>query len=86
MAFDSIEPFGERAADIRAALICRTIASALLKKENGEPFSLQDFMLDWTGQRPTRPSAEVLLQKVRMITDLLSGVNQARKEQEQRNG
>lgn len=42
----TVEPIGDRRADIRAALICSTFANANRdKKKKKEPFGITDFML-----------------------------------------
>lgn len=46
MAYDRLEPFGPRRADLRAALITWAIAEVHRNRdEKKEPFKLEDFML-----------------------------------------
>ena len=44
LAFGRIEPYGEERADIRTALVCQTIAQAWLKRPDGSPWSIGDFL------------------------------------------
>lgn len=87
MVFDQIEPFGSIADDIRAALICRTIASCFVKRDDGEPFTIDDFRLNWTGERqPKQKSPEDLLLQARFMNDFYAGMNKAKEEQEHAHG
>lgn len=42
MAYYRIEPFGEERADVRAGLICSTVANAIARPK--DPFKVSDFM------------------------------------------
>lgn len=46
MAYERLEPFGERRADLRAGIVASTIANAHRGKE-GRPYTPQDFMPDF---------------------------------------
>jgi hypothetical protein len=44
MAYDAIEPFGERRADLRSAQICAVLAN-IHRKKDSKPFSPADFLI-----------------------------------------
>lgn len=46
MALESIEPFGDRRADIQAALMAMTYANAN-RAPNTKPYPLTDFLPEW---------------------------------------
>ena len=43
----SIEPFGDRRADLRAGVISSTIANSMVTRKGKPPFKPSDFMLDF---------------------------------------
>jgi len=51
MAYEQIEPFGERRADLRSAIIACVIANAW-RSPNRPPFRVQDFMPFEQGSEP----------------------------------
>ena len=57
MAFDNIEPFGDRMADLRMARICHTMASAWCKT----PGKLEDYLLV---REPRKPQTEEEMKKI----------------------
>lgn len=59
MAFERIEPFGEYRDDMRAALIASTIANCH-RSPKGKSFTLSDFMLDFSEQKPRTVDDEIL--------------------------
>lgn len=52
MAYYQVEPFGEEREDLRAALICQTMAN-INRGKNTTPFKLDDFMLFREVKPPT---------------------------------
>lgn len=75
MAFYRLEPFGQEVQDVRTALICQTIANCFIKRENGEPFSINDFMLDWTGEKTAQPiTPEDMLAKAKLMTSMMTAM------------
>lgn len=59
MAYFAIEPFGERRADLRAAIIAATIANAQRAKDS-RPFKPQDFMPDFEADYTDGETADLL--------------------------
>lgn len=45
MAFDRIEPFEDKRADVRNAVLCCTLANIWRDEKKSKPFSPEDFML-----------------------------------------
>lgn len=62
MAYYSIEPFGERREDMRAAQICAILAN-IHRGEDTPPFSVDDFMPDFQRQ-PTKQDTVSRLQRL----------------------
>jgi len=60
MAFASIEPIGDRRADLRAALIACTIANSV-RTSKQRPLTIKDFMLDF--DLPKVDTTEDLIRK-----------------------
>ncbi len=54
MAFEQIEPFGDRRSDIHAAQICAVIANVNRGKDT-KPYTISDFLIDWKPPEPARP-------------------------------
>lgn len=53
MALQSIEPFGEKRADLRAATIACTVANAAGGRgKNKTQFTFKDFLLDFEPKKP----------------------------------
>jgi len=68
IAFASIEPFGEAREDLRAALICCTIAN-YIKAANGsksKPCKIEDFMLKF--DPPEQQSTENMKTMLKMLS------------------
>lgn len=55
MAYERLEPFGEVRADMRAALVCSTMAN-INRDRKAKAFGVGDFMLDFESRwlRPDR--------------------------------
>lgn len=53
MAYDMIEPIGNRRGDIQAALIAMTVANYSMTKKKGKTFGIQDFLLFTDKNMPT---------------------------------
>lgn len=67
MRYANLEPFGERRADARAALVAMIVNNRMRgENEQGRPF--EDFLLP-TGEAPTlaRPSPAELRAKLRVV-------------------
>lgn len=47
MAYEQIEPFGDRRGDIQAGIVAATMAN-IHRAKNTEAFSPSDFIPDWT--------------------------------------
>lgn len=76
MAFDQIEPIGKQGDDVRTALICHTIATGSLKKKDGDAFALNDFLLDWSGERAAKAvSPETLMAKFDKYFSMLAAAD-----------
>lgn len=59
MAFDLIEPFGERRADLRAAQIVTMIANVNRdEKKQKEPYRIEDFVLRFDPHPGPLPQGE----------------------------
>jgi hypothetical protein len=56
MAYDKLEPFGEERADLRSAIVARTIAEIHRDKDKrGEPFRLDEFMPEFGEENRQSP-------------------------------
>lgn len=58
MAYERVEPFGDRRADMRAALIACTVAN----KERRTPLKMSDFMLNF--DKPKKPTVKKQVMEV----------------------
>jgi len=69
MAYNNIEPFGEKRADYRAALIARTIAEVNRNpKKKTTPYKLDDFLLKFGGtQQPVIKVQTIEEQKAQLL-------------------
>lgn len=47
VAYDEVEPFGERRADLRNGLMCATIANCHRDSTRSKPFKATDFIIDF---------------------------------------
>lgn len=64
---EQIEPFGDRRADVGAAMICATIAN-VNRGEKTKPYQTTDFIPRWDPPSPARPQTpEDQLQFMLMI-------------------
>jgi hypothetical protein len=66
VAFDRIEPFGDRRADIHSALIRTMMANMFARKEGDPPFPVEDFIPSFE-PRPERiqtPEQQLNLMKM----------------------
>ena len=67
MAFDSLEPFGDRRADYRSALQTHHLMSALINEYQGEP---TDFVPKFEEDEP-QPDSKPTLQRLEDLGDTL---------------
>lgn len=71
MVFDSIEPIGERRADVRAAQLLAFLAAALSDEKSTRP-SVEQFVPDYWGSRVKR-AARGAWQSIASVMDALAG-------------
>jgi hypothetical protein len=55
--YEQVEPFGERRADIRTALVCQLLAN-INRSEKTKPFELEDFILSFDEVEPHVQTAD----------------------------
>ena len=60
MAFDLVEPFGDRRGDIQAAVVASTIANVNRGKST-RPYEVQDFIIDYHAPEQTTNDTAGLL-------------------------
>jgi hypothetical protein len=73
MVFAKLEPFGERQADLRAAIVAATIANANRGK-NQKAFKVEDFMPRLGDDEEERePDWESMLERVRGLNAAFGG-------------
>lgn len=70
LAYYDIEPFGEKRADLRSAIIASTMANAWRNKGTRR-FKLNDFMIKFEKSKP--PTGDALYNKIRAATLALGG-------------
>jgi hypothetical protein len=69
MALDSIEPFGDRRADIQAATICATLVN-LQRKKGRKAATVDQFLLDYWQEPAPKLS---LLDKIAAVRARIEG-------------
>lgn len=72
MVFAQLEPFGERRADLRAAIVATTVANANRGK-NQRPFKVEDFMPRLDADEDVEPDWQRLLEQVRGVNAAVGG-------------
>lgn len=71
-----LEPFGERRADLRAAIIASTMANLWGRKKGQRPYKLDRFMPDFdAGARPTSvgKSPDQIFEQIKVLNQLMGG-------------
>lgn len=76
MAYDRIEPFGERRADLRAGIVAAVTANAFRGKDS-KPFQASDFMPDFD-KKTKEQSPEEMFNRLRIHAEA-HNANLARK-------
>lgn len=71
MAYEQVEPFGDRRGDIQAALICTVLAN-LWRDEKQQPYTLKNFLLEFEQVRAEQTMEEQIA-FARMLTIALGG-------------
>ena len=70
IAFYSLEPFGDARADLRSAIVAKTIADVHIDKESNRP-KLQDFIPRFEGTTP-----EEQLALAQRLNEALGGIDE----------
>lgn len=76
MQYAKVEPFGERRADFRAALIACVIANTSRDpKKRPRPFEVEDFLLDFEVEDPitTPETTDRMFGRLVAINELMGG-------------
>lgn len=60
-----LDPWGEQRADLRAGLTTLHVANAWLKRDDGRPFDIKDFLLFAEAGEPALEPPEVLSGRLR---------------------
>lgn len=63
MVYESIEPFGDRRADIQAAMICAMLANCQRTKTTDKIWTTADFMPEWE-RKPAAQQTEEQQMKI----------------------
>lgn len=72
MAYDQLDPFGERRADLRMAVLASLIANANRDPDKKrEPFSPADFMLRFEAEPQPQPEQRQTWQQQKAIMQAL---------------
>lgn len=78
-AFSQIEPFGEWRADVRSAIIARTVAQGMgMKRSDDQPITLEEFMPKFNVEQQDKLSPEKLREKARMIWGMVGEIYRAK--------
>jgi hypothetical protein len=77
-AYYELEPFGEMRADLRAALICKTLAD-LKRGKNQKPYDIENFLFDFAGER-TKKKGQSVQEKLAVMTVIARAWNAAQTE------
>lgn len=72
MAYEQIEPFGDRRGDIQAALICQILAN-IHRSEKRQPYKLSTFLPDWEPQEVKPQSPDDILNLMLMLQAAQNG-------------
>jgi len=72
MAHESIEPTGEARLDIRFAMLCDLVATAMWAQAGGKGKkpSIDDFLIDWWGTNKGKPKQTVEEQRDAILVSL----------------
>lgn len=73
MVFAKLEPFGERRADLRSAIVAATVANANRSKDQ-QAYKIEDFMPKFEDDEAERePDWEAMLARVRGLNAAFGG-------------
>ena len=78
MAFDAVEPIGESRRDFRAAMQMALLANVNRdEKKRKKPFSYEDFLPDWWGDRQLDEDAvfDALVSKIEAANTQMGGMD-----------
>lgn len=75
LAYDRLEPIGDRRGDFQAALIARTIAEVNRdEKARQSPFTIDDFVLRFDVEPDRGPDEETLYQKFQYLALVMNNI------------
>lgn len=74
IAFNEIDPIGEKRADYRAAITDSLIANGLLRRKNQRAYEIEDFVPQYGPQEPSEAvSNDEIARKLKGLTRAMGG-------------
>jgi len=73
MAFDKLEPIGDKRGDWQAAVICSTLANiAVAKTRSRKRFKTKQFLLEFGPDKPLAQGQQQSWQEMKMIAQMVA--------------